>query len=112
MEELYAEGLASHGGPGPCVDDPRGRGEALAGVRAGRAIEPRNQDLRGADAVQEVEGNIVGGVIASRQRAPRGHWNQGMYGTSMRENRESPCPPVRLVSGAGCSGNAKAVSLG
>ena len=43
MEELYAEGLATHGGPESCVDDPRGRGEALTGARAGRAIEPRNQ---------------------------------------------------------------------
>jgi hypothetical protein len=42
MEELYAEGLATHGGPESCVDDLRGRGEALTGVRAGRAIEPRN----------------------------------------------------------------------
>src|SRR5262249_39789282 len=42
MEELYAEGLATHGGPESCVDVPRGRGEALTGVRAGRAIEPRN----------------------------------------------------------------------
>lgn len=44
METLYVEGLATHDGPEPCVDDPRGRGEALVGVRAGRAIEPRNQD--------------------------------------------------------------------
>src|SRR5437660_10037768 len=43
MEELCAEGLATHGGPESCVDDPRGRGEALTGARAGRAIEPRNQ---------------------------------------------------------------------
>src|SRR5215211_2172256 len=42
MEELYVEGLATHGGPESCVDVPRGRGEALAGARAGRAIEPRN----------------------------------------------------------------------
>src|SRR5579863_1404792 len=42
MEELYVEGLATHGGPESCVDDPRGRGEALTGARAGRAIEPRN----------------------------------------------------------------------
>ena len=35
MEELYVEGLATHGGPESCVDDPRGRGEALTGVRAG-----------------------------------------------------------------------------
>jgi hypothetical protein len=45
MEELYVEGLATHGGPESCVDDPRGRGEALTGVRAGRAIEPRNQAI-------------------------------------------------------------------
>jgi hypothetical protein len=31
MEELYAEGLATHGDPESCVDDPRGRGEALTG---------------------------------------------------------------------------------
>ena len=42
MEELYVEGLATRDGPESCVDDPRGRGEALTGVRAGRAIEPRS----------------------------------------------------------------------
>src|SRR5579871_281304 len=44
MEELCVEGLATHDGPESCVDDPRGRGEALTGARAGRAIEPRNHD--------------------------------------------------------------------
>src|SRR5437899_2319086 len=43
MKELYAEGLATHGGPEACADDPRGRGEALRGARAGRASEPRSQ---------------------------------------------------------------------
>ena len=42
MEELYVEGPATHDDPKPCVDDPRGRGEALVGARAGQAIEPRN----------------------------------------------------------------------
>ena len=51
MEELYIEGLAVHGGPESCVGVPRGRSEALTGVRAGWAIEPRNQLVRGADAV-------------------------------------------------------------
>ena len=51
MEELYAEGVAIHGDPESCVGDPRGRSEALTGVRAGWAIEPRNQRVRGADAV-------------------------------------------------------------
>ena len=45
MGELYVEGVATHGGPESCVDDPRGRGEALTGVRAGRAIEPRNHSF-------------------------------------------------------------------
>src|SRR3974377_1755160 len=51
MEELYIEVLATYGGPEPCVGDPRGGREALTGVRAGWAIEPRNQLVRGADAV-------------------------------------------------------------
>jgi hypothetical protein len=42
-EELYVEGLATHGDPESCVDVPRGRGEALTGARAGQAIEPRNE---------------------------------------------------------------------
>src|SRR6266516_2636266 len=45
MRELHVEGLATHGGPESCVDDPRGRGEALTGARAGRAIEPRNAQI-------------------------------------------------------------------
>ena len=28
MKELYVEGLATSDDPGPCVDDPQGRGEA------------------------------------------------------------------------------------
>jgi hypothetical protein len=112
MEELYVEGLATHGGPESCVDDPRGRGEALAGARAGRAIEPRNHYDRGADAVQEVEGNTAGGAMREPLAGPARSENQGMCGTFMRENRESPCPPVWLVTRAGRSGNAEAVSLG
>jgi hypothetical protein len=30
-----------------------------------------------------------------------------MYGTSMRENREIPCPPVRLISGRGAQGTPR-----
>jgi hypothetical protein len=31
----------------------------------------------------------------------------GMYGTSMRENRESPCLPARLVSGRAAWGTLR-----
>src|ERR1700685_2281931 len=42
MEELYVEGLATHGDPESCGGDRRGRGEALTGAGAVRAMEPRN----------------------------------------------------------------------
>jgi len=45
------EGLAIHDGPESCAGVRKGAGEALTGVRAGWAIEPRNQGFRGADAV-------------------------------------------------------------
>src|SRR5258708_28403033 len=112
MEELYVEGMAPHGAPESGVDDPGGRGEALTGEGAGRAIEPRNHYDRGADAVQEVEGNTAGGAMREPLAGPARSENQGMCGTSMRENRESPCPPGWLVTRAGRSGNAEAGILG
>ncbi len=72
MRALYIEGVAIHGGPESCVGVREGGGEALTGVRAGRAIEPRNHYIRGADAVLKAEGNIVASAIASCRRAPRG----------------------------------------
>ena len=51
MEEPYTEGVAIHGGPEPCVGDPRGRSEALDRGTHRPAIEPRNGVNRGADVV-------------------------------------------------------------
>ena len=65
MEALYAEGVASHGGPESCAGVREGVGEALTGVRAGWAIEPRNIFFWGADAVP------VGGRQHLRQRYAR-----------------------------------------
>jgi hypothetical protein len=112
MEELYVEGLATHGGPESCVDDPQGRGEALAGARAGRAIEPRNHNDRGADAVQEVEGNIASGARREPLGGPRAVGEPGhVRNLRAREPGEpmSVRPPGQR---AGRSGNAEAVSLG
>ncbi len=44
---LYVEGVAIHDGPESCVVVREGGGEALTGVRTGRAIEPRNQQPPG-----------------------------------------------------------------
>jgi hypothetical protein len=98
MKEPYIEGVASHGGPELCVGDPQGRSEALAGVRAGRAIEPRKHLLRGAHALSIVEGNIASGATREPQADPARSKNHGMYGNSMRENREVPCSPDPLIT--------------
>ena len=45
------EGIATRDGPESCAGTREGAGEALTGVRAGWAIEPRNQRVRGADSV-------------------------------------------------------------
>ena len=41
LKELYIEGLAIHGGPESCGGVREDAAEALTGVCAGRAIEPR-----------------------------------------------------------------------
>jgi hypothetical protein len=72
MRELYTEGVAIHGGPESCVGAREGAGEALTGVRVGRAMEPRNQRFGVPTPYNQAEGNIADGVIARRQRALRG----------------------------------------
>ena len=99
MEELYTEGVATHGDPESCVVAHEGGGEALTGARAGRAIEPRNHRVRGADVVHE------NGRPHRQQRFrepladPARSENHCMYGTSLRENREISCSPVRVITG-------------
>ena len=111
MEELYAEGVAIHGDPESCVDDPRGRGEALTGARAGRAIEPRNGESGVPTLSDWWKATLLVAVCESPVDPARSE-NHGMYGTSMRENREVPRSPVRVDHRAGRPGNAEAVRLG
>ena len=66
------EGVATRGGPESCAGAREGAGEALTGVRAGRAIEPRNHHFGVPTLSHEAEGNIVSRVSASCWRTPRG----------------------------------------
>ena len=107
MEELYIEGLATHDDREPCVGAREGAGEASVAARAGRAIEPRNHRVRGADVVYE------NGRPHRQQRyrellvGPARSENHGMYGTSMRENREVPRSPVGLIVGRAAQGRLR-----
>ena len=72
MRELYIEGVASHGGPEPCVVVRKGGGEASVGVRAGGLLSLVKVRIGVPTLSYGAEGNIVGGVFASRWRTPRG----------------------------------------
>src|SRR5512132_247620 len=112
MRELYAEGPATHGDPESCVDDPRGRGEALTGARVGRAIEPRNQGVRGADAVVVAEGHTGGSVTASCCWTPRGRRTMACTEPPCTRTGRSRLLPIRLITGWAAQGTPMAVRLG
>src|SRR6266581_2677133 len=112
MKELYTEGVAIHGDPEPCVDVPRGRGEASVGARAGRAIEPRNQCVRGAHTVHDVEGHTGGSASASCCRTPRGLRTGACTEPPCTRTGRSRLSPARLITGWAVQGTSMAVSLG
>ena len=107
MEALYIEGLATHDGPESCVGVREGDGEALTGVHVGRAIEPRNNHNRGADAVHGAEGHIGGSASRELPPNPARSKNLSMRGISMHENREVPRSPVRSITGRAAQGRLR-----
>src|SRR6266496_387036 len=107
MKELYIEGVATHGDPEPCVGVRKGVGEASVGARAGRAMEPRNHGIRGADVVAEhpavlaallaeVAG-LAGRARVDRDRPP-GTWRRDDDGCG---GRLMASTPGRLAAGVG-----------
>ena len=124
MKELYIEDLASHDGPESCAVVCEGAGEALTGVRAGSVLSRVIKGSGVPTSLIEAEGKIVGRVIASGRRTPRGRRPGACTQVSRRENREIRCSPVSavdapswMVRGVVCrrlgvrGGNAEAVIL-
>jgi len=94
MKESDIEGIANHDGPESCTGVREDEGEALTGVRAGRAIEPRNPLAPGADAV--VWCGRQHGTVRQREHGhgPARSKTPRMHGISTHENREIPRPPA------------------
>jgi hypothetical protein len=107
MRELYIEGVAIHGGPESCVGVREDGGEALTGVRAGWAIEPRNHLVRGADVVPRNGRPYRWQRYRELPGDPARSENLRMHGISMRENREVPHSPVRTISGRAAQGRPR-----
>ena len=107
MEELCVEGLATHGGPESCVDVPRGRGEALAGARAGRAIEPRDH-LSGVPALFRLwKATPLAALDASRQGAPRGQRTMACTEPPCARTGRSRVSPAGLITGRAAQGTLR-----
>ena len=93
MKEPYAEGLASHRGPGSYADRREAVGGALIGVRTGWDNEPRNQSSGEAPTSSgQAEGNIqcVGmrdGLGHPGSETPR------MCGNTLLESGRPPASP-------------------
>jgi hypothetical protein len=99
MEELYIEGLAIHDGPESCVGDPRGRSEALTGVRAGWPLSLVINRSGVPTLFFDAEGNTGGGAFASRSSDPAGSKNPCMRVISpgARTGRSHGHPSVVMV---------------
>jgi hypothetical protein len=110
MEELYAEGVAIHGGPESCVGAREGVGEALTGARVGRAIEPRNHQF-GVPTPSPWWKATRPAALCETLVGPARSKNHGMHGTSKRENREIPLLARRVITGRAAQGTPVAVSL-
>ena len=110
MRTSCIEGVATHDDPESCVGDPRGRSEALTGEDVGGVIEPRNQLFGVPTPSQWSEGNIVGRVSASCQRAPRGQRASACVEPPSARTGRSHGRPSAGGGRVGRSGKAKVVS--
>src|ERR1700757_1554338 len=99
MEALYIEGIATHDDPESCGCAREGAAEALTGAVAGWAIEPRNQAIRGADAVIECGRQHRWRRFSESLVDPARSKILCMQRISMRENREIPRSPVPVIRG-------------
>ena len=97
------EGVATHIGPEPCAGVREDVGEASAGEHIGQPSSRETVVIPGADAVYSSEGNTVGRRPTQAPDRPGVVLDPGMYGRSLRGNREisgSAMSPVGSYSPA------------
>lgn len=111
MRELYTEGVATRGGPEPCVGIREGVGEVLDRGTCRPAIEPRNHGDRGADAVAQKRKATSSAALSRVVDGPRAV-GEPVHARNLHAREPGDPTVARLVDRrAGRSGKAKAVSL-
>ena len=111
MRELYIEGVATHDGPESCVNVREDGGEALTGVRAGRAIEPRNH-LSGVPTPSPWWKATPLAALSRVAGGPRAVGEPGHVRNLHAREPGEPVPARLADHQAGRPGNAEAVILG
>ena len=89
MKESYKEGDAHHFDPESCLDDPRGRGEALTGGSTGGLLSSEITLFRMPTWLPSGEGNIKSGDKTRAAFGFGGVVEPGMCGHSLRGNRDT-----------------------
>ena len=64
-----------------------------------RLLSREIKEFRVPTSLARAEGNIAGGAMREPSGDPARSENQGMCGIFMRENREIPRSPIRVMSG-------------
>ena len=101
MKESYREGVASHPGPEPCEGGRKVALEALDRGICRLGIELRNQSPSGSRRCHAIGKATTYHALARAWCGPAESKTPGMQRNSMRENRETPLPPVSSVRAGG-----------
>jgi len=88
MKESHAERLATASGPESCGVLRKGKAEALTGVRAGRAIEPRKKLSPGRRRIRDMRKAALGASVARDAIRSCAVEDPGTHGNTSHENRE------------------------
>lgn len=107
MEELYIEGVATHDDPESCVVVRKVGDEALTGARAGQVLSREITEIGVPTLSTKAEGNTARCDTRELRGDPARSETLCMYGTSMRENREVPRSPVRVITGWDAQGRPR-----
>jgi RNA-directed DNA polymerase len=107
MKTPDIEGVATRDGPESCAGTCEGAGEALTGVRAGRAIEPRNHHFGVPTLSHEAEGHIDSSVSASCWRTPRGLRTCACTESSCARTGRSHARPSTVIAGRAAQGTPR-----
>jgi hypothetical protein len=104
---LHRRGERPHGGPESCVGVREGVGEALAGVRAGRAIEPRNLQFGVPTLFMKRKATSPVTLCASRRGTLRGRRTRACTESSCARTGRAHHLPVQLIVGRVAQGTLR-----